>query len=160
MKHKLIFLAVIFVLTAGLLPAPMAAQEASGQDYTVQADDWLSKLADKFYGDVFNWPAIWLGTNNKAAEDDSYATIDNPNIIEVGQKLWIPNAEDAAALLIIRFCRFCCHVVLRSTLFNHSGWGQRPKHCFGPMSCYIPSLQRRGAAFHPRRHPCAQDRWH
>ena len=37
----------------------MACQE----NYTVQADDWLSKLADKFYGDIFAYPAIFEATN-------------------------------------------------------------------------------------------------
>jgi len=70
-----------------------------GETYVVQADDWLSKLADKFLGDVFAWPAIWEATNAKAAEDDAYARIANPNIIEVGQTLYIPTPEEAAAIL-------------------------------------------------------------
>ncbi|MFQ5613834.1 MAG: ABC transporter substrate-binding protein [Anaerolineae bacterium] len=76
-----------------------------GEAYTVQADDWLSKLADKFYGDIFAWPAIWLATNAKAAEDSSFATIDNPNLIEIGQVLWIPSPEEAQVLLAERKAR-------------------------------------------------------
>ena len=98
-KTILIAIMLTFILSLGVANAAAPLPQDGGEEYTVQADDWLSKLADKFYGDVFNWPAIWLGTNNKAAEDDSFAAIDNPNIIEVGQKLWIPNAEEAAALL-------------------------------------------------------------
>ena len=99
MKHKLTFLAVIFVLIAGLLPAAMVAQETSGQDYTVQADDWLSKLAEKFYGDPLAYPAIVEATNTKAAEDSSYAVIDNADVIEVGQKLVIPTAQEASTIM-------------------------------------------------------------
>jgi phosphonate transport system substrate-binding protein len=65
----------------------------------VQADDWLSKLADKFLGDLFAWPAIWEATNAKAAADDSYTRIINPNVIDVGQKLYIPSPDEAAVLL-------------------------------------------------------------
>ena len=97
MKHKLTILAVI-VLIAGLLPAAMLAQENS-QDYTVQADDWLSKLAEKFYGDPLAYPAIVEATNNKAADDNSYATINDADVIEVGQKLVIPTAQEASATM-------------------------------------------------------------
>jgi iron(III) transport system substrate-binding protein len=57
----------------------------------------LSKLAEKNYGDVLAWPVIWKATTAKAAEDDSFAVIANPNVIEVGQKLWIPDESEAAA---------------------------------------------------------------
>ena len=45
-------------------------------DAIVQADDWLSKIADKFYGDILAFPAIVEATNAKAAIDDSYTTIE------------------------------------------------------------------------------------
>ncbi|MCG3208083.1 MAG: hypothetical protein FOGNACKC_01684 [Anaerolineae bacterium] len=74
-------------------PAPQAATPAGdGQAYIVQADDWLSKLADKFYGDMFTYPTIVDATNTKAATDSSFATITNPDLIEIGWKLWIPAA--------------------------------------------------------------------
>jgi hypothetical protein len=58
----------------------------------VQTGDWLSKLADKFYGDPQAWGVIVDATNAKAASDNTFATITDPNLIEVGQKLWIPTA--------------------------------------------------------------------
>ncbi len=73
-------------------PAPHAATAEDGQAYIVQADDWLSKLADKFYGDMFTYPTIVDATNAKAATDSTFATIDNPDLIEIGWKLWIPAA--------------------------------------------------------------------
>jgi len=100
--------AVMIVLTGVLLigvlsvarAAPPVQDEGPGQEYVVQADDWLSKLADKFYGDIFAYPAIVEGTNAMAAEDDSYTSIDNPDLIEIGQKLWIPNlALDEEAMM-------------------------------------------------------------
>jgi ribose transport system substrate-binding protein len=70
------------------------------QDYTVALADWLSKLSDLFYGDTLAYPAIALATNMKAAEDSSYAVIVDPYIIEPGQKLCVPSAEDAQTLLV------------------------------------------------------------
>lgn len=88
-----------FALT--LVPAQVMAQEdvVCEQDVVVQADDWLSKLAEKFYGDVLAFPAIAEATNAKAAVDDSYAVIDNVDIIEPGWKLCIPSVEGAQAAL-------------------------------------------------------------
>ena len=57
-------LSVIVILTmmvpfaAVALAAPAQQGVACEEDYSVQADDWLSKLADKFYGDVLAYPAI------------------------------------------------------------------------------------------------------
>jgi hypothetical protein len=73
-----------------MLEDSSSPSQADGQAYIVQADDWLSKLADKFYGDMFTYPAIVEATNAEAAQDDSFAVIDNPDLIEIGQKLWIP----------------------------------------------------------------------
>jgi glucose/mannose transport system substrate-binding protein len=84
------------VLSASLVSAAPLAQ---GEDYTVQADDWLSKLAEKFYGDVNAYWAIMRATNLANAEDDSYAKIVNPDAIEVGAKLSIPAAEEAQAFM-------------------------------------------------------------
>lgn len=72
--------------------APPAQTEQEGQEYVVQANDWLSRLAEKFYGDVMAYPTIVEATNARAAADNSFAVINNPDVIEVGQKLWIPNA--------------------------------------------------------------------
>lgn len=89
------------LLSVGLWANAMAtsAFQEGGQDYTVQADDWLSKLADKFYGDPLAYPAIVEATNAKAATDGGYIIIDNPDVIEVGQKLFIPTAQEASTIL-------------------------------------------------------------
>ncbi|MCB0194032.1 MAG: LysM peptidoglycan-binding domain-containing protein, partial [Anaerolineae bacterium] len=89
--------ALIFV-TSGVVGAAPLPQDEDGQEYVVQADDWLSKIADKFYGDVLAYPTIMDATNAKAAEDESFAVIDDANVIEVGQKLWIPAAPDGEAM--------------------------------------------------------------
>lgn len=89
------------LLSVGLWANAMAAPalQEGGQDYTVQADDWLSKLAEKFYGDPLAYPAIVEATNAKAASDEGYIIIDNPDVIEVGQKLFIPTAQEASTIL-------------------------------------------------------------
>jgi branched-chain amino acid transport system substrate-binding protein len=91
---------VMLVLSSWLVGTAQA--QAGGQEYIVQADDWLSKLAEKNYGDVLAWPAIWRATNAKAGEDSTFAVIENPNLIEIGQKLWIPDLETAQTLLAER----------------------------------------------------------
>ncbi|RME98618.1 MAG: extracellular solute-binding protein [Chloroflexi bacterium] len=95
--HVVFLVSLLFATMLGVAYA--APPQQTGQEYTVQADDWLSKLAEKNYGDVLAWPVIWKATQAKAAEDDSFAVIPDPNIIEVGQKLWIPDESEAAALL-------------------------------------------------------------
>jgi tungstate transport system substrate-binding protein len=69
------------------------------QEVTVQADDWLSKIAEKIYGDVSAYPAIAEATNSKNAEDNTFTKIDNVDVIEVGWKLCLPGAAEAEALV-------------------------------------------------------------
>lgn len=96
MKIVSIIAALAFLLS--LVPTATLAQEVvCDSDVVVQADDWLSKLADKFYGDVLAYQAIADATNAKNATDPSYAKIDNPDVIEPGWKLCIPPAETAKA---------------------------------------------------------------
>jgi transforming growth factor-beta-induced protein len=97
---------VIHVIDAVIIPAEdnammeeemMAEGEsvASCTDYTVQADDWLSKIAEKSLGDVLAYPQIVDATNAAAAESSKYGMIDNPDVIEVGQVVCIPSTEGA-----------------------------------------------------------------
>jgi branched-chain amino acid transport system substrate-binding protein len=89
---------VLLLMIALMLAIPAASGAAplyQGQDYTVQADDWLSKLSDKFLGDVLGYTAITHYTNQRWAEDSSYAKITDSNLIEVGAKIYIPTEEEA-----------------------------------------------------------------
>ncbi len=74
-----------------LVPVTVLSQSPEGEVYTVQSGDWLSKLAEKYYGDPLTYPTIVNATNTKATEDDSFLIITNPDIIEIGQILWIPS---------------------------------------------------------------------
>ncbi len=95
MKKYLVLLMIAIILVVPVTSS--AAPLAQGEDYTVQADDWLSKLSDKFLGDVLAYPAITYYTNQKNAEDESYAKISDSDVIEVGQKIYIPTQEEAEA---------------------------------------------------------------
>lgn len=101
MKKMINAVSLITLLALLLTLAPVVALAQSDvvcdQDVVVQADDWLSKLADKFYGDVLAYQVIADATNAKNATDSSYAKIDNPDVIEPGWKLCIPPAESAQA---------------------------------------------------------------
>ena len=68
---------------------------SDGETYIVQPDDWLSKLAEQFYGDVFAYPAIIYYTNLKnAEEDDSYTRIISEGSLEQGDQIYIPTMEE------------------------------------------------------------------
>ncbi len=102
--RSLLCLLVAFVLvmmvqfTTGLVT--VNAQEA-GEEYIVRAGDTLFEIAAEFYGIGSLWPRIMEATNAKAQEDNSFRTIEDADVIRVGQRLWIPpleGAEDEAAI--------------------------------------------------------------
>ena len=95
---KFLSIAILIAMLVVIMPASMVSAQG-GEDYTVQADDWLSKLADKFYGDVNAYWAIMSATNQANADDDSYAKITNPDVVEVGSKLRIPSTDEAVAFM-------------------------------------------------------------
>jgi hypothetical protein len=74
-------------VSAGETAAPTTA---CSEVYIVQKDDWLTKLALKYYNEMFDYPLIVDATNAKAREDSTFLEIPNPDLIEVGQKLCIP----------------------------------------------------------------------
>jgi branched-chain amino acid transport system substrate-binding protein len=85
-----------------LLASPTTlAQEAPicEIDVIVQRDDWLSKLSEKFYGDVLAFPAIAWATNARAAVDVSYTTVEDEDFIEIGWKLCIVDIRTAEDIL-------------------------------------------------------------
>jgi peptide/nickel transport system substrate-binding protein len=91
---------LVITMLAVWVPTALAAPPAQeGQDYVVVADDWLSKLAEKYLGNPMAYPAIVEYTNQKHAEDASYAEITDPDLIEVGWKIYIPSAEEAVTIV-------------------------------------------------------------
>lgn len=99
MSKKLLNLFFIVSLLLLLVPASALAQEGdgpAGQDYTIQQDDWLSKLADKYLGNVFAYDAIVDATNMMAEQQpEKYTMIENPDLIEPGWVIFIPEATEA-----------------------------------------------------------------
>ena len=64
-------------------PAPAAAAPRDGaQEYTVVSGDTLSHLAQRFYGDHYQWNKIY---------EANKSTMKNPNFLFIGQRLFIPS---------------------------------------------------------------------
>src|SRR6188768_532795 len=78
-------------------PSLQGSADEDGQEYTVKRGDWLSKISQAFYGNTSDWRAIVAATNAKAATDSRFEVIEDPDAIEVGQLLWIPDDPDAFA---------------------------------------------------------------
>jgi LysM repeat protein len=63
-------------------PAPVAAAtDPQYTQYTVVAGDSLSLIAQRVYGDLFQWPRIYQANQDR---------IGNPNVLEIGWSLRIP----------------------------------------------------------------------
>ena len=62
------------------------------EDYVVQANDSLSTIADKYFGDIDAYQRIVEATNTVAADNQTYVVIDDPDMINVGQTLCIPGS--------------------------------------------------------------------
>jgi uncharacterized surface protein with fasciclin (FAS1) repeats len=76
-----------------LTQEPMAA--GCAENYVVQANDSLSAIADKYFGDMQAYSLIVEATNAAAANNQTYIVIDNPDVINVGQTLCIPGSPQA-----------------------------------------------------------------
>ena len=97
MFKKLLYIVLVMSLLLAIVPAAALAQEGDqpqGQEYTIQKDDWLSKLADKYLGNVLAYDAIVEATNEMAASDTKFTAIGNPDLIEPGWVIWIPAATE------------------------------------------------------------------
>jgi iron complex transport system substrate-binding protein len=95
-----------FITVMLLVITPFSALAAPPQEtgdcleeYTVQADDWLSKIAAKFLGDSQAYPAIVAATNQQHSQNNAFPQITNPDLIETGWKVCIPAAAQAQTLL-------------------------------------------------------------
>ncbi|MEW5956183.1 MAG: extracellular solute-binding protein [Chloroflexota bacterium] len=100
-RVNFVYFILLLVLMVTLAPATTFAQAevVCESDVVVQADDWLSKIADKFYGNALAFPVLVEATNAKAAVDNSYTAITNVDVIEPGWKLCLVNPAEAQAML-------------------------------------------------------------
>lgn len=88
---------ILFSYSISLAAPPQQGStevETDGQEYVVQRGDWLSRISQRFYGDTSGVGAIVEATNAKAATDPRFDVIEDPDEIEVGQLLWIPDSPD------------------------------------------------------------------
>jgi heat shock protein HslJ len=91
-------IAVILILAASRFPGTVSAQAPPPceDEYTVQAGDWLSKIAEKYFGAALAYDQVVTATNGQT--DDRFAAIENPDLIEPGWLVCIPAAgSDSAA---------------------------------------------------------------
>jgi peptide/nickel transport system substrate-binding protein len=101
-KSSVLSLLLVVILLVCLLPMASvagAAPLAQGESYTVQKDDSLWLIAEKYLGTGAAYPAIMDATNKKATEDATFATIVDAGLIQPGWKLWIPAADEAATFM-------------------------------------------------------------
>jgi hypothetical protein len=89
---KKTFAALMMILCLLALSAPIVAL-AQGPpqcdvEYTVQAGDWLSKIAEEYYGDPLAYPVLVEAA--VASADDNYHDITDPDLIEPGWMICIP----------------------------------------------------------------------
>jgi fermentation-respiration switch protein FrsA (DUF1100 family) len=98
--RPLLVLALAAILSGLLLPAPAAAQTAScAQTVTVQAGDTLSTIAGRMLSDASAYDRILAATNAAAAIDESFATLESANRLNIGWKLCIPGAASSSAVV-------------------------------------------------------------
>jgi Tol biopolymer transport system component len=89
------FLIGLFLLLLVISTISAASSFQKGTDYTVQLDDNLWTIAEKFLGDGNRYSEIVAATNARHTEDPSYAFIENARLILPGWKLVIPSPEAA-----------------------------------------------------------------
>jgi hypothetical protein len=97
MFKKALVMGLVVVLTGWLFTSVVQAAgppgQGEGQEYVIQADDWLSQLAEKYLGDANLWPQIVEATNSRAAVDPRVVVIENPNLVYPGQIIFVPTAS-------------------------------------------------------------------
>lgn len=101
MQIRILALVLYFGLTVTILTPIAFAQSAvtCEQDYTVVGGEWLSTIANRFFGDVLAYPSIFAATNIKSETDPSYATLLRVDSIPQGAKLCIPGKQAAQAFI-------------------------------------------------------------
>ena len=103
MKTRKLSRLLSLFLVLSLLPIVglgVAGAAPLGQEtYTVQKDDTLWNIAEKYLGSGAGYPAIVDATNKKHAEDPTFPDIVNPGVIQPGWKLAIPSAEEAEGFM-------------------------------------------------------------
>lgn len=102
-RNKVFALLIIVLLAISLMPlvasAAPPAEVGEGKAYTIQKEDWLSRIAEKEFGDPLAYQAIVYYNNLAAAEDKTYAMIADADSLEVGWTIYIPTTDEASAFM-------------------------------------------------------------
>ncbi len=69
----------------------------AGQPYEVQGGDWLSRIAEREYGNPFDYRAIVALNNQKCQTNTAYTCIESADAIGKGWIIYLPTAEEVAA---------------------------------------------------------------
>jgi phosphonate transport system substrate-binding protein len=97
---KVIGLMLLIAVIVAILPSTVgAAPPAAEETYTVQKDDNLWSISEKYLGNGALYRAIVHASNVASFTDAAVARIWDPALIQPGQKLIIPDADTAAASL-------------------------------------------------------------
>ncbi|MCB0214261.1 MAG: LysM peptidoglycan-binding domain-containing protein, partial [Anaerolineae bacterium] len=96
MKKSIIIFTLLLLFISRVPTAALAQTPPECEfEYTVQAGDWLSKIAEKYYGDILAYETIVEATNAQAG--DSFVDIADADLIEPGWLLCIPPDGEASA---------------------------------------------------------------
>lgn len=100
--RKWTFVSLLVLMSLLIAPVSAFSSGPSAQaetTYTVQLDDNLWNISEKYLGTGAAFRAILLATNIKSNEDDTFARIYDKDLIYPGQKFLIPSAEEAEEIL-------------------------------------------------------------
>lgn len=96
-----LYLLSLCSLLLTLLPVGSVSAQTAGQECAnsviVQSGDTLSTIAGEYLGDLSAYARIVSATNAKAQADATYATITNPDVLEIGWRLCVPGAAGPVA---------------------------------------------------------------
>ena len=81
---------IFYAAVIGLLTGFTLTAQTPDAPYVLQPGDWLSKVAERAYGNPHLYYRIVEGTNRRAETDPDFRRIDDPNAPVAGRKIWIP----------------------------------------------------------------------
>ncbi|HED16657.1 MAG TPA: LysM domain-containing protein [Gammaproteobacteria bacterium] len=68
-----------------------------GKQYVVRQGDTLWDLSNKFLGDPLKWPELFEHNNQNNVISNTGTRINDPDLIFIGQKIYIPTGKQATA---------------------------------------------------------------
>lgn len=92
MRHPVspFFAAFLMIASSGSVQAVGTQPEV----HEIARGESLSRIAERAYGDGRAWTAIMLATNSRLSEVPGLQFIGDPNALEPGQKVWVPEVSE------------------------------------------------------------------